>query len=504
MTENKTAPAFLAIVLAFIFMTAGCSHKGKHGKNHPEQPTGITREEALRDNLEDMYRRIYGEDAVYFKDDLLRVDLARQYKDLANLKLSQAESRYKAILKQAKLLEKAGNTTAAVRKFRRCTFIENNIFHKPGLGAIALERIYRQALDRAGKLEKSGDLKAALRHAEVAVACNPSAPVGLMAAGGLFAKTGEEGLAIPYLRSALAHRKTDSLLKYRLKNLYVLEGRPQGAIPLITREISSHTRLGTHWADQAEAYSVLYTLHPRRTDLKEKVEIALTRALAQRGITKEARIELQLSRALFNRNFEEALKLLRNLEELTTDPALKTRIIYNRGLLHLTKNRREQGARFLRDTVRRMFDHLNITQGEDYMGLMAAWSLDLMGVKTLSAARGKEIFTRLKNPDHSYRQEYGYLNRYLSAREKGKYLQAARALEDLTKKRHLESVGDFVQDVLQVPAEKGLVYVSMGEMYDRARKREKARECFLEVEDNPFFGYKAREHLKQLDHPGKF
>ncbi len=502
-TENILIILIILISLICLTTSSGCNPREDNSQSRADAG-GITRQDAIKDNLEDMYHRIYGEDAVFFQDDLLQVDLTRCYKDLASLKIDEAEARYKLLLKQASEMESAGNTAAAVEKLRRSSFIENHHFKKPGLGTLALERIHGQTLDKARSLEMSGNIKEALRVAEIAVACNPSNPDGILTAGRLFAGTGQEGLAIPYLRTALDHRPDDIQLKYRLQNLYVLEGKPEGAIPLITRDMSRLSRFGTHFADLAQAYLVLYLLEPQNTEVKEKVKDSLAQALAQRNIPREARTELFLSEALFDGDFEEALKILRDLEDLTTSPALTTRIIYNRGLLHLTRHRREQGSKFLQDTVRRAYDNLNITQGENYMALMSAWGLDVMGEQTLTPSLAEEIFTRLKNPDFSYRQEYNFIQRYLEARQNKKYKEAAKALEELTEKRHLKPVGDFVQDILQVPAEKGLVYISMGEMYERAQNLEKARESFSKVKENLFFGYRAKEHLNRINNTGRF
>lgn len=492
---------FMLAILAFI---AGC-HSSRDKDGPPAGAAdGIPRAEAVEENLEDMYIRIYGKEAVYFDGDLMKVDPGRGYGETVRLKGEKLEKHYEKLLKEAQTLEQEKKYIRAVRKLNHCSYIENRMFRKPGLGAIALERIRDEAYQRALQLQKKGKIYDALESAETSVISSPSNPDSLMLAGRLFAATGEEGLAIPFLKTALQYYPKDTKLKYELKNLYVLEGEPEKAIPLITEDISPHTRLGSYWADLAEARSVEFYMNPNKVGSKEKVNETLDKALSDRRISKLGRQEIYFSRELFNNNFEEALKTLKDMEQINTEPAMETRIIYLRGLLHLARGRREQGARFLKDTVRRNYDHLNITQGENYMGLMSAWALDVIGAERLTPRLAGAIFSRLKNPDHSYTQEFNYILNYLEARENSQWAKSAEALEKLMSKRHLEPVGDFVQDILQVPAEKGLVYISLGMMYERDQKPEKAVKFYKMAAKNAFFGFKARQHMKRFEQDGRF
>jgi tetratricopeptide (TPR) repeat protein len=496
----------LAIIL-LIFVFSGCSRglapSGAQKENNIK-PSGAVKNKNLSDadlgrnsvddgdpgdDLLDLYVRIYGRDAVSERDGVPVVNLDRIYGKLKKINRAQVEEHYKNLYIKAQALEKDGLVDNAASAYGECVYVEEEIFKKPGLGKIALERIKKETLEKADEFYKKCDYKEALRYAEIAVYCDPSDFDSLKLAGELFSLTGEEGLSISYFSAALHIKPGDTALKYKLKTMYLLEGRPEGAIPLITQDISPYTRMKSHWVDLAEAYFMLSAMHPRNRDYRKKTESALDKALNDGRISNLGKAEMHFSRSLFQDNFTAALDDLDGMSKLNLESALVTRIMYDKGLIYLLMGRRALAAEIFEKIIGRVSEQPGVTQGENYMALMSAWALDVMGKRNMTSRDAGRIFSRLKDPDHSYRQEFGYIKEYLEAREKGKWNEAAGALVKLTKKRHLEPVGDFAQDILQIPAEKGLVYISLGRMYEKAGKKRDAWECFEKVKGNRFFGH---------------
>lgn len=497
------ASLIILIILAFV----GCSgnsassrsKKDRSGKSLVNENDGNSTDAAsskrkseiisIDDDSLDMYVRIYGRDAVEEKGGATLINFDKIYGKIKKMKRKQQEEYYKSLYLRAQGCEKEGAPGKAASAYRECIYIENEIFKKPGLGQLALERLKNETYDRADELYKKNDYYNALTFAETAVYCDPGEFDSLKLAGELFSLTGEEGLSISYFSAALKIKPEDTELKYKLKTMLLLEGRPEKAAPLITPDISQYTRMKSHWVDLAEAYFMLSAMHPTNQDYRKKTEDALEKALDDGRISKIGKSELNFSRSLFRNDFVAAQEDLDKMSALNPESALVTRIMYDRALLYLAQGRRTTASELFEDTIRRADDHLNVTQGENYMALMSAWALDVMGKKSLTAREANRIFSRLKDPDHSYRQEFNYIREYLGFREKKKWNAAAKALVLLTKKRHLEPIGDFAQDILQIPVEKGLVYISLGRMYEKAGKKNEAWECFEKSRDNRFLSY---------------
>ncbi len=484
------------VIFALLLANLGCDRFKKRVSK--PVPSSSPKEVEYADNLDDMYVKIYGDGALVRRDGVVYVDVSKLYSNIKNMNTQEVEKHYAYLLEKGKRMVEEGKFEEAVKSFNECAYIEDVVFKKQGLGHLERNNLAKKMLEMAKSLDKQGKWYEALKYAEVAVMAEPQNVEMLKMAGLLYSKTGEEGLAIPFLATVLKKRPYDHRIKYVLKNLYLLEGEPRRAISLIDLNIDQYSRFGTHWGDLAEAYFMLSKMEPNNQQVKKKVEYALNKAISYWKVPRKEKIELQLSKALFKGDFNEALEILDRLEAVTIDPRIETRIIYNKALLNLALGRWEKAYKGFEDTISRVDQKRKIGQGESYMALMSAWAFDVIGVKPLTPREAVRIFKRVREPDHSYRLEFSFILGYLKNRKAGNFKEAVNNLIKLQKKRNLEPIGDFVQDIVQVPAQKGIVYISMANMYAKLGDIEKAKEYLLDIKENPFFGYKAKYYINRL------
>lgn len=482
-----------ALLMLLLFLPGGCSHPPGERHQAPGLPGAKASplpslKEVVEDDQEDMYARIYGSDALILEGGILRLDLSAKYARAKAMPGDEAKAHYAGLLSRAQSMLDGGKPGEAAVILKECSFIEEEILGSPGPAAASLLKIKERLTLQARGLYQKGAYRDALEPAEGALLCQPSDSGALKFAGELLSRNGEEGLAAAYLQAALAHTPGDPHLKSILRDLLILEGRPREAIPLITPDTGAYSTLGTHWAEMAEAYMVLSRLHPGDASLRDKTLNALGRALKDEKVSERGRAQIRLDTALFRGQFAEALSLLASLNDLTPEEDIKTRLLYCRGLLLILCGKRQEGQDAFRRVISRTRQRRSVTQAESYAALMSAWILDGMGEAPLTLRGAEEIFSLLKSPDHSYRQEFGWIRDYLSARQAGDWSGGAAALKKLTGKRHLEPVGEFVQDILQTPAEKTLVYSAMARMHELAGDRDGAKKAMEAGMDSVFQG----------------
>ena len=438
-------------------------------------------------DLDDMYFRIYGETNVSYKGEVPFFDEANAYGEILKIPENRYKTIYQEFLGKAAGMEKEGKFADAVMFYRKAAFIEKSGKYKVTEAHSALKRIRREMFDRASDLCKKRRYKEALPFSDIAVLCDPSDGESLKLAGIIFSETGEEGLGISYLSVAVTKLNKDYELQHKLKTLYLLEGMPEKAIPLINSDSARYGRMKSVSEELASAYLMIYIKSPaKREEMTPLIRDALKKAIESRSESKPAATELKMNLSLFDGKYKEALKYCDEMLKMDFSPSIKTRLIYDKGLLYYLIGDRKKSVEYLTETIDRVLKGNGRSQGENYMAQMSCWFLDVTGERAYTARRAEEIYSHVFNPDHSYRQEYGFIKEFLENRERKNSKGAIAALKRYTGKRHLEPVGNFVEDLLQVPAQKALIYISMGEMYQLSGDKGKAQECFKKADESPF------------------
>lgn len=438
-------------------------------------------------DLDDMYFRIYGESNVSYRDGIPFFDETKGNRDILDASGNQYEKIYQDFLQGAEEMEKEDKLAEAVRFYRKAAFIENREKSKVAAAQSALKRIRREMLGKASVLCKKGGYKEALPFADIAVLCDPSDGESLKLTGVILSETGEEGLGISYLSVAVTKLENDYELQHKLKTLYLLEGMPEKAIPLINPDSVRYGRMKSVSEELACAYLMIYIKSPsKREKMTPLIRDALKKAIESRSKSKSAATELKMNLSLFDGKYKEAIKYCDEMLKMDFSYTIKTRLIYDKGLLYHLTGDRKKSAEYLTETIDRVLKGKGRSQGENYMAQMSCWFLDITGERAYTAKKAEEIYARVLNPDHSYRQEYGFIKEFLENREAKKYNGAIAALKKYTGKRHLEPVGNFVEDLLQVPAQKSLIFISMGQMYRLSGDGKKAEEFFKEGKETPF------------------
>jgi tetratricopeptide (TPR) repeat protein len=440
-------------------------------------------------NLEDMYVRIYGEDLVVMAGDKPRFDNERFMKNLLAVPKDERNGYYSQKIKQAEKLEKEGAVSLpdAARIYRETALIEKQWGISPAVSKDRLKKLGNEASVRLRSLVGEKKYKDAIPFADAAVICSRSDKTILETAGDVFSETGEEGLAKAYFKEALAINPADGKLGYKLKNMYILEGDFEKAIPLINRDTAKYGRTKSKYDELAQAYLGMYLKDPqKKNSLKNIIAENLKRAIRDTQHIPTAKAELEMNLALFEKKYDKASDLCRKMLTMNYSEPIKTRLIYNLALLEYLQGKRAESIKNLKLTISRVTDLHASTQSENYMAQMSAWFLDSMKVEPYDSKKAELIYSGAREADHSYRQEYGFISGFLKSKEEKKYDEAARYLEKYIGKRHLEPVGDFAQDLLQVPAQKSLIYLSMGDMYEKTGSREKAKKCYAVVKGSEF------------------
>lgn len=458
----------------------------------PEEKDGGDEEEDTS-NLEDLYIRIYGDDHVTLDGEIPRFDTLKAYGDLSGLGKADLEKAHSSLMKSAGVKIKSGKTGDAAADLRKAAYIEK----QSGINDLdsaqkAIGKYGNTAFQKALRLVKLGKYREAAAPAETALFFEPCKGEYLKLAGEIFSLTGEEGMAIPCLVLALEKNPHDYRLQHKLSTIYMVEGSFEKALPLINKDSARYGRTGVPCEDIARAWLGIYLKNPdMKKEAGEKIQKALEDAISARSSSALANNELLMNLALFRGKYGEAAGYCKAMLKLKAPYPIKTRLIYNIALLaHLTGNM-EDSRKMLEETIRRVEKGEGNTQGENYMALMSAWILDITGVTPFTSGRAQEIYSHAIKMDHSYRQEFGFVTRFLEAREKKDYDGAILALKDYVAKRHLEPVGDFAQDLLQVPAQKSLIFISLACMY-REKGEEKKAENALQKAEESIFGKMKR------------
>ena len=442
--------------------------------------------------LDDMYFNIYGEENVSFKDGKPFFDSRKAYKDSLNIPKDKQKEAYLKKLEEAENLYNRKSYRESAKMFREALFIEKEYKLDSHKAKSRLKEIQKIMFKKAEELVKQGKYRDALLFSEIAVACNPSDGENLKLAGEIYANTGEEGLAIPYMATALKKDPKDYKLQYRLKTLYMLEGMPEEAIPLINPKSATYGRMKNHHEELAGAYLMIYIKSPeKRKELEPKIKKALKFAIESMGNSGITSEELKMNLALFNKNYKDAINHCKKMLSMDIPYPVKTRLIYNIALLSYLKGDKKSAYGYFKKTIDRVINGKGTTQGENYMAQMSCWFLDLSGGEDFTSKKSGKIYSRVIRPDHSYRQEYGYIREFLVAKEKKDYKSAIHALNKYTGKRHLEPVGYFVEDLLQVPAQKAMIYLSKGRIFDEAGDGKEAKKCYKIVTETDFLNDEA-------------
>lgn len=453
------------------------------GKNQGEDDTG----DDSSGDLDDMYFHIYGETNVSYRDGNPYFDEKKAYAAILNTPGNEWGKMYQDFMIKASMLEREGQFGEAAGFYRKAEFIETRTGKGGAAIRLALRKIRDRMFRKASGLCKAGRYKDAMPYADIAVFCDPSSGETLKLAGIIFSQTGEEGLGISYLSVAVAKLKNDYELQYRLKTLYLLEGMPEMAIPLINENSVRYGRLKSVSEEFAAAYLMQYIQSPsKRSKMTPLIKDSLDKAIVSRSKSKTDTTELKMNLSLFEGKYKEAIKYCDEMLKMDLSYSIKTRLIYDKGLLcHLT-GERKKSSQYLNETVNRVLNGKGRSQGENYMAQMSCWFLDIKGESVYTTKRAEKIFARVVNPDHSYQQEYGFIREFLENRERKDYTGAIAALNKYTGKRHLKPVGNFVEDLLQVPAQKSMIYFSKGKMFEAEGDRKKAEECYKEAKETPF------------------
>ncbi|MCD4786415.1 MAG: hypothetical protein K8T10_21530 [Candidatus Eremiobacteraeota bacterium] len=499
------------LICTFFLLLLSCQsrHSPEHTPTqHTKPPIKDGGDDFMKDHtdlddhsadLEDMYIRIYGEDSISFNGNIPVFDPVKAYGDISKIKKNRRREILNNTLREADELKKKADLPSAVKKLRKALYMAREWDMDPGIPYGKIITIRDEMLRKGNELVKKGRYRQAVPYADTAVLCDPTNKNALRLAGTIFSQTGEEGLGIPYLAAALEKDPDNYKLQHELKTLYLLEGRPDMAIPLINPHSAAYGRIKTHYEEFAQVYLVIYIKSPEeRKELTPKIRSSLEKAIKERTDYPLEMNELKMNLALFDERHKDALKYCRVMNKLKIAYPMRTRIIYNMALLNYLVGDEKQAVNYFNETIARVEKKGNNnsaegrTQGENYMAQMSAWFMDLMGIRPFTPGDAGRIYDRVKNPDHSYRQEIGFIEEFLSAREKKDYNLAAAALDKYTKKRHLQPVGDFAQDLLQVPAQKSLIYISKGKMHQKSGEKEKAEECFRMVRHSKFLGDRAK------------
>ncbi len=451
-------------------------------------------------DLDDMYFRIYGESNVSYNGDIPYLDEKKAYASIINTPGNEWGKIYQDLLKKASILEREGKFADAARFYQEAAFIETRSGKGTGTSRLALRKIRDRMFRKASGLCNAGRYKDAMPFAEIAVFCDPSDGESLKLAGIIFSETGEEGLGIAYLSVAVTKLKKDYELQHKLKTLYMLEGMPEKAIPLINADSVRYGRMKSVSEELACAYLMIYIKSPsKRKTMAPLISEALNKAIESRSKSKPAAVELKMNLSLFEGKYDEAIRYCDEMLKMDIHDSIKTRLIYDKGLLYHLTGAGEKSGEYLNRTVDRVLNGNGRSQGENYMAQMSCWFLDIAGERVYTSKTAEEIYVRVINPDHSYRQEYGFIKEFLENRERKNYAGAIAALKKYTGKRHLEPVGNFVEDLLQVPAQRALIYISMGRMYRLSGDGKKAEECFKESKET-IFGL-IGEGENKVNHP---
>lgn len=519
---NNFFRLFFLLVFTLIIHSAGCSQKPPVNPSPPavSYPTPVPETSPITphnkpdensagesenpgkddsgdedsENLDDMYIRIYGEENVSYRNETPYFDENKAYAHILNSPAKSHEIMYRDFMKRAGEMEEAGNFAEAVGLYRKADFIERRMKSGVAGAKSALKRIRDKMLDKASDFFKKRKFEEALPFADIAVLCDPSYGESLKLAGLIFSETGDEGMGILYLSAAVTKLKKDYELRHKLKNLYLLEGMPEKALPLIDENSARYGRLRSADEERACAYLMIYIKSPsKRKEMTFLIRDSLKRAIEYKSGSAPALAELKINLSLFDKKYEETIKHCNERLKMDIPSYIRIRLIYNKGLLYHLLGDRKNSIKYLNLTIDEVLKGEKGTQGENYMAQMSCWFLDIMGERVYTPEKAERIYSKVFNPDYSYRQEYGFIKEYLENRERKNYPGALDALKKYTEKRHLEPVGNFVEDLLQIPAQKALIYISTGEMYRLSGDGDNAAKCFDIAGEEPFL---AREILR--------
>ncbi|MCE1248640.1 MAG: hypothetical protein LWY06_18530 [Firmicutes bacterium] len=440
-------------------------------------------------NLEDMYVRIYGEKYVVMNGDKPRFDsvgFAKLYKK-STTEAIRREIRLKT--EEADKIETQGEDflPEAAKLYREAEMLGKLRNINTSRISAKLEEMGNIARMYMNELVLKRQFRKALPWADTAVICNPSDSRVLETAGDVFSETGEEGLAKAYFMEAILLEPNNSKLRYKLKHMYILEGDFEKALPLVNQQTASFGRTKSVHDDLAQVYLGIYLKNPsKRKETDKLIREHLSKAVKETSNVPTSKAELEMNLALYEKNYDKAVELCRSMLKMKFSRQIQTRLIYNIALLEYLRGNKTECIKNLKTVVARVLEGNSPSQSENYMAQMASWFLELSGEEPFDSGKAADIYSMAKESDHSYRQEYSFISGYLQSRESKKYQRAAGYLEKYIGKRHLEPVGDFVQDLLQVPAQKSLIYLSLADMYSKTGKKDKAEKLYKEIRESDF------------------
>lgn len=446
-------------------------------------------------NLEDLYIRLYGDDFIEMEGELPQFSIEQAYGDI----LSNAHNprllkeQYDKLIKDTEEYSPKERPRPSHHKvihiLKKAAYIEDMLKMDPEdrKAADKISQIHNTFYKKAKEMYQKREFYQGLPWAEAAAVSRPDDVSSLKLFGFFLAETGEEGLAIPCLALALEKEPYDYELQYYLKNLYMVEGDFEKAIPLINQYSSQYGRTKNPYSDLARAYLGLYVLNPHERDKIRPVIIEnIQKGIQYRPQPGFDLNELHLSLALLQERYADAESICGQSLKLPLDYHIKTRLYYLKGLINYLQGNKQEACVHLKTVIDRVKEGEGTSQGENYMAQMSSWLLDIWGEKKFTPEEAKALYSKAKSADHSYQQEFGFILDYLTAREKEDYPAAIDALRRYLSKRHLEPVGDFAQDLLQVPAQHSLIYISLARLYNTAGETQKAEESLKKAEASIF------------------